>query len=89
LTETHAVAGCRLGKTLKNPFLYLDAPAGLLYPSELGNTLAALSYPRAVICAAAFIAALVIRGVLGGVSLLFVPPFIDWDSANWLLVVCT
>jgi hypothetical protein len=72
---------------MKKPFLHLGAWAGSLSNSELGKiptATVAVSHPRAVICAPALIAALVICGVLGGISLL-VPLFIDWDSANGFL----
>jgi hypothetical protein len=69
---------------LKNPFLYLGARAWLPCSYEPGNTPRALSHPRAVFGAPAFVAALIICVVLGAVSL-FMPPFIDWGAANGFL----
>jgi hypothetical protein len=72
---------------MKKPFPDLGASARLLCPVEPGITptpTAELSHPRVINCGPPLIAALAICGVLGGVSL-FIPPFIDWDSANGFL----
>lgn len=72
---------------MKNPSLRLGTGARLVVRPASDNTrlaTATLSHPQAMNCVPALVAAAIICGVLGGISLL-VPPFIDNDSGYGFL----